>query len=106
MSQISPTPLVAREIQSWQAGLQMNFILAEDVEGGFWIIESCPVGRHIWTLEQAASLSCGTKTGPCIKAAISLGNQLLSERSGVLSEHDNDVLNRSGVPQAHDLIEC
>jgi hypothetical protein len=51
----------------------MTFAVAEDSEGRLWIEESCPVGTHYWTVEQAAELSSGCNTRYALDEAVALG---------------------------------
>lgn len=84
MSSISPTPRIAREIQSWQAPMEMSFTLAEDWEGRLWIVQSCPVGSWTWSLEQAASLPLGSRTQGALKKALALAHQMSRERVSIM----------------------
>src|SRR5690349_15201324 len=71
MSQISPKPVIAKVVRAWNVSPGMTFSLIEDVERRVWIMESCPVGTHFWTVEQAAELPQGARTGAALREIVS-----------------------------------
>ena len=50
----------------------MTYAVVEDIDGRLWIEESCPVGTHYWTVEQAAALPAGIRTRRALDEAIAL----------------------------------
>ena len=80
VSRIAPKPIIARVAQTWDVPPGMKIALVEDVEKNVWIVESCPVGTHFWTLAQAQQLSHAGRAGQTLRAAIAAGNALLSAR--------------------------
>ena len=80
MSRIAPKPIIARVAQTWDVPPGMKIALVEDVEKNVWVVESCPVGTHFWTLAQAQQLLQTGRTGHALRAAIAAGNALLSAR--------------------------
>jgi hypothetical protein len=56
----------------------MTYAVVEDIDGRLWIEESCPVGTHYWTVEQAAALPAGARTRRALEEAIALSCDRLS----------------------------
>jgi hypothetical protein len=73
MSGISPKPNIRQVVRTWNVQPGMIFAVAEDTEGRLWIEESCPVGTHYWTVEQAAELLPGYSTRRALEEAVALG---------------------------------
>jgi len=82
MNTLSPKLMFTTVVQSWPVAPGMVFAVAEDLERRIWIVESTPVGRHYWTVEQARELPHGHRTGPVLKQAIALGQRLERENLG------------------------
>jgi hypothetical protein len=70
MSRITRKPAVSRLVRKWTVQPGMSFAVVEDREGRLWIEESCPIGTHYWTVEQAAQLALGCRTQPALDEAI------------------------------------
>lgn len=75
MSEISPKPVIANVIRVWDVPPGMTFSLVEDAERRIWIMEACPVGTHFWSVEQAAELPQGARTGSALREIISAAHQ-------------------------------
>ena len=63
----------------------MKIALVEDVEKRVWVVESCPVGTHFWTLAQAQELAQSGRTGHALRAAVAVGDALLAARETQLT---------------------
>ena len=72
MSRIAPKPNIRQVVRTWNVQPGMIFAVAEDTEGRLWIEESCPVGTHYWTEEQAAELLPGHSTRRALEEAVAL----------------------------------
>ena len=72
MSRFAPKPVISQVIRTWHVELGMTFAVAEDIDGRLWIEQSCPVGTHYWTAEQAVGLSDGLRTAKPIQEAVAL----------------------------------
>ena len=78
MSRISPKPMMMQTIRRWDVQPGMTYAVTEDTDGRLWIEESCPVGTHYWTVEQAAELPGGFRTQHALQEAVSLAWERLS----------------------------
>jgi hypothetical protein len=72
MSRIAPKPVISQIIRKWSIEPGLTFAVAEDVDGRLWVEESCPVGTHYWTVEQAAQLATGCRSERALQEAVSL----------------------------------
>src|SRR5690349_20760926 len=72
MSRIAPKPIVCQVVRTWDVPPAMRFAVVEDIESRLWIEESCPVGTHYWTVEQAAELPAGARTRRALEEAVAL----------------------------------
>ena len=81
MSLISPKPVIANVITAVKVSPGMTFSLIEDVERRAWIMESCPVGTQFWTVDQAAELPQGARTGPALREIISAARAHIDSQS-------------------------
>ena len=70
MSRISPKPVISQTVRSWSVDPGMTLAVSEDNTGRLWIEQSCPVGTQYWTVEQAAALANGSRTGRALQEAI------------------------------------
>jgi hypothetical protein len=59
----------------------LTFALVQDMEQRFWVVETCPAGTHVWTLDQAADLATGTRTRQALREIIREGR---SQQAAVL----------------------
>jgi hypothetical protein len=82
MKPISPKPIIARVVRTWCIPPGLTFALVEDVERQFWVVESCPVGTHFWTVAQAAQLPRGARTRRVLEEVIRAGQRLAQTREG------------------------
>lgn len=78
MSRIAPKPIISQVVRTWDVQPGMTYAVVEDIDGRLWIEESCPVGNHYWTVEQAASLPAGIRTRRALEEAIALACDRLS----------------------------
>jgi hypothetical protein len=78
VSRLSPKPIIAHVAQTWDVPPGMKIALVEDIERCVWVVESCPVGTHFWTLAQAQSLPQTGRVGQALRAAVAAGHQLLA----------------------------
>ena len=76
MSQRAFKPIIARVVRAWIVPPRLKFVLVEDVEQKYWIVQSTPVGTHFWTLAQAAQLAQGVRTHRVLEEAVRLGRRL------------------------------
>jgi hypothetical protein len=81
VSRLSPKPIIAQVHRTWHLPVGMSFSLVEDLERRVWIVQSCPIGTHVWTVEQAAILPRGAQTRRALREAVTLGREL--ERQNV-----------------------
>jgi hypothetical protein len=72
MNRIAPKPVISQIVRTWNIQPGMSFTVAEDVNGRLWIEESCPIGSHYWSVEQAAELTDHTRTGVALAEAVAL----------------------------------
>ena len=91
MKTMSPKPIIARVLRSWSVPPGLTFALVQDVEKQVWVVESCPVGTHFWTVAQAAELPRGARTRRVLEEVVRLGQRLEQARS----EQQSVVLPRS-----------
>jgi len=70
MSRVSPKPVITQTVRTWNVEPGMTFAVAEDNAGRLWIEQSCPVGTHFWTVDQAVALANGLRTGRTLREAI------------------------------------
>ncbi len=70
MSRIAPKPVISQVARTWDVAPGMTYAVVEDADGRLWIEESCPVGTHYWTLDQAAALPAGPRTRRAVEQAI------------------------------------
>lgn len=49
--------------------------MAEDVNGDIWISQATPVGTQFWTIDQAAMLPLGERSGAALREAILLAGE-------------------------------
>ena len=82
MRALSPKPLIAEVLQTWRIAPGMSFALISDVERRLWVQESCPVGSHFWTLEQAEELVLGERTQSALRELIVAGREYESRQFG------------------------
>ena len=75
MSRIAPKPVISQVVRTWCVQPGMTLAVAEDNQGRLWIEESCPVGTHFWTVEQAAELSLGCRTQAALQEAVALARE-------------------------------
>ncbi len=85
MRTLSPKPLIAEILQTWRIAPGMSFALISDVERRLWVQESCPVGSHFWTLEQADELVLGDRTQGALRELITAGREYESREFGKLA---------------------
>ena len=85
MRTLSPKPLIAEILQTWRVAPGMSFALISDVERQLWVQESCPVGSHFWTLEQAEELVLGDRTQGAMRDLITAGREYESREFGKLA---------------------
>ncbi len=78
MSRIAPKPIISQIVRTWDIQPGLTFAVVEDIDGHLWIEESCPVGTHYWTVEQAAALPAGIRTQRALDEAVALGCDRLS----------------------------
>lgn len=76
MSSITPKPIIAQVVQTWNVPPGMKIALVVDIESRFWVVESCPAGTHFWTLAQAQLLPQSGRTGMALRAAVTLAHKL------------------------------
>ena len=88
MNAISPKPLIAEVLQTWRIAPGMTFALISDYERRLWVQESCPVGSHFWTLEQAESLILGERTRTALKELIAVGHEYVERHRIEISRLD------------------
>jgi len=76
MKTMSPQPVIARVLRRWSVPPGLTFALVQDVEKQVWVVESCPVGTHFWTVAQAAELPRGARTRRALEEIVRLGQRL------------------------------
>lgn len=76
VSKLSPKPIIASVLQTWNVPPGLKIALVEDMERHLWIVESCPAGTHFWTLPQAQALTHSGRVGAALRAALSTAQQL------------------------------
>jgi len=82
MNTITRKPIIAEVHQTWRVAPGMVYALAVDVERNIWIVESCPVGTHFWTVQEAKELPQGCRTRAALQEAV---------REGVLLEKETQT---------------
>ncbi len=78
MSRIAPKPVISQVVRTWKLQPELTVAVVEDMDGGLWIEEKCPVGTQYWTIEQAAELAVGTRSGRALDEAVMLGCERLA----------------------------
>jgi hypothetical protein len=81
MKTMSPQPIIARVLRRWSVPPGLTFALVQDVEKQVWVVESCPVGTHFWTVSQAEELPRGVRTRRVLEEAVRLGQRLDQARN-------------------------
>ncbi len=84
MSRMNPKPIIAEVHKTWRVAPGMVFALVVDMERNIWIVESCPVGTHFWTVQEAKQLPQGNRTRTALKEAIHEGTLLQKETQTAL----------------------
>ncbi|GDX41090.1 hypothetical protein LBMAG21_13820 [Armatimonadota bacterium] len=84
MSRITPKPIIAEVHRTWRVAPGMVYALAVDIERNVWIVESCPVGTHFWTVQEAKQLPQGNRTRVALREAIREGSMLAKETQTAL----------------------
>lgn len=76
MSSITPKPIIAQVVQTWDVPPGMKIALVVDIQSRFWVVESCPAGTHFWTLAQAQMLPQSGRTGIALRTAVTVAHKL------------------------------
>ena len=76
VNRLSPKPIIASVVQTWDVTPGMKYALVEDVERRVWIVQSCPAGTQCWTVAQASELPQTGRTGQAVRAAVGAGRTL------------------------------
>lgn len=108
MSRIAPKPIIRQIVRKWCVEPGMSYAVAEDMEGRLWIEQSCPIGTHYWTIEQAAQLASGGRTERAIQEAVALGCERIAlDRMPSLPAFDAELESAiSGAPQRRHRTAC
>ena len=104
MNALSPKPLIAEVLQSWRIAPGMTFSLISDVERQLWVQESCPIGSHFWTLQQAESLIVGERTGTALKELISVGHEYVERHRIELAQLDRESVASEHLPRRSEVL--
>ena len=84
MNTVIRKPIIAEVHKTWRVAPGMVYALAVDLERNIWIVESCPVGTHFWTVQEAKQLPQGTRTRAALREAIQEGSLLEKETQTAL----------------------
>lgn len=75
MTEIATKPILAQTLRTWRVEPGMIYAVGVDAEGKTWVVESCPVGTHYWTVSQAMQLPFGSRTRTALREAIALAKE-------------------------------
>lgn len=104
MNVLSPKPLIAEVLQSWRIAPGMTFSLISDVERQLWVQESCPIGSHFWTLNQAEKLIVGERTGTALKELIAVGHEYVERQRIELAQPNKKSIAGEHQPRRSEIL--
>ena len=104
MNVLSPKPLIAEVLQSWRIAPGMTFSLISDVERQLWVQESCPIGSHFWSLEQAQNLIVGERTGTALRELIEVGHEYIERQQVELTRANSKSVCGEHTPRRSEVL--
>ncbi len=103
MSRVTRKPIISEVHKTWRVVPGMVYALAVDIERNVWIVESCPVGTHFWTVQEAKQLPQGSRTRAALHEAIREGSLLERETQTAL-QYVRRVAEEERVSASHEKL--